>query len=862
MRSLRRLFVPALLVGGILMAGGMLHAQTEYSCRPAFSTYLGGSRVENLRDITTDSQGNVYVTGGTASPDFPTTEGAYDRTFATGGSSLGSGGPMDIFVTKYSPTGVMLWSTYVGGPNYDRAYAIEVDDEGYVYIGGRAGDDFPTTAGVVQESFAGDTSPNGLYGKQDGFIAKLSPDGSQLLWATYFGAPDMGFFRDIDIDSEGNVYGIFTRAGAGNPHITPGAHQPEVGGKSDVVVLKLAPDASRVIWATYFGGSGDDGGGPSIRVGPEGSVFVVGSTDSRDLPITSGAYDSTYAGGQTDFFVLRYSSEGVLTYATYLGGSGNDGLETHNLAVDSEGHAYVVGFTTSDDIPVTPGVVGRNHPGGAPGNVSLYKLSPDGSALLACTYIGGTGGDNAQGIAIDGAGNVVIGGSTLSPDFPVTPHAYQTEWTGTEDIFGMKLTGDLTRILCSTLLAGSAFDDGRTAWVDPDGTMYVAGHSESNDFPTVRAHQTTRAGDDDGVITKLLLEPVPDSSIVEFAADCVWIREDLFAQPVDLIRTGSVDESLDVSILVEKGDDLQVNDLPATFGVGEFESFWVARPVNDTLTEGIETVRLSLQLAPGSKGKLGADSTITLYIVDDETDIPNLLIDPGFENDGNGWQKTTFGGRSIDAGTSRTGSRSVRMEASDQYNREVFQTVPITPGKDYGVSTWVRAQSGSRPAELWLVWVDIDSLRVERELISSSTYSDWKSIGGCATAPEWASMVHVRLHLDVDPLADGAVWFDDVELLDLSAGASGVGHSSERGRHQSAVVVRSDKGSVRIELRDPSSRRNPVTCVIYDMSGSAVARFSGLPAQIHPNDLPGGAYIYSVSGTGMSTSSGTLLLQW
>jgi hypothetical protein len=170
-----------------------------------FATYLGGSGGENFRDVVVDANSNIYVTGGTSSSDFPTTPGAYDRTFATGGSDLGSAGPMDVFVSKFSPSGQLVWSTYLGGPNYDRAYAIEVDAQGHVYLAGRAGPGFPTSPGVLQPNFAGDSGPAGAYGKQDGFVAKLSPDGSQLLWATYFGEAGGGFIRDLDIDSARRV---------------------------------------------------------------------------------------------------------------------------------------------------------------------------------------------------------------------------------------------------------------------------------------------------------------------------------------------------------------------------------------------------------------------------------------------------------------------------------------------------------------------------------------------------------------------------------------------------------------------------------------------------------------------------------
>ena len=172
------------------------------SFKLAFSTYCGGSNWEHFRDTYVDDHGNVYITGGSGSDDFPTTPGAYDRVFDFGGSDLGGAGPCDVVVAKFDANGSLIWSTYIGGKNYDRGYAIEVDDQGYVYVAGRAGQGFPVTAGAFQTTYQGVWG--NFYGGQNGFVAKLLPDGSDLVWASYVGVGSL--CRDMAIDDDGDVY--------------------------------------------------------------------------------------------------------------------------------------------------------------------------------------------------------------------------------------------------------------------------------------------------------------------------------------------------------------------------------------------------------------------------------------------------------------------------------------------------------------------------------------------------------------------------------------------------------------------------------------------------------------------------------
>ena len=185
MDDYRRLTWNVWMIGWLLMATAAMAGEPGcISYSMDFATYLGGGSFDSIRDVAVDAQGNIAAVGGTGSPDFPTTPGAYCRALGTGGQSLGDAGACDAFVAKFDRGGKLLWSTYLGGPNYDRAYGVEVDGAGNIYVCGRAGEGFPVTQGAFQTRFA-DTSggKRGFYGKQNGFAAKFTPDG-KLLWAS------------------------------------------------------------------------------------------------------------------------------------------------------------------------------------------------------------------------------------------------------------------------------------------------------------------------------------------------------------------------------------------------------------------------------------------------------------------------------------------------------------------------------------------------------------------------------------------------------------------------------------------------------------------------------------------------------
>ncbi len=458
----------------------------------AFSTYLGGALQDQIRDIAVDAQDNVYVTGGAQSPTFPTTPGSYDPTF---------NGNYDVFVAKISPTGQLLWSTFIGGPNYDRAYGIEVDELGYVYIAGRAGAGFPVTAGAFQTQFGG--SPNvPPYGPQDGFVCKITPDGTSIVFCSYFGTSDRLMVRDLAIDAQHAIYLASSHESGNYPvasWFTGSYRSTPVGGR-DAVIAKVAPDGASIEWATYVGGTGDEAEQPSIKVDAAGNVFALYSTESSDMPTPNG-FDHTL-GGTSDLYLLKLSPDGKqLLFGTYVGGISNEGVETHELALDPQGNPVIGNGSSSPDYPTTPGVIQPILAG--PSDAVITRIAADGSHVLASTFFGGLGTEHSEGISIDPQGNVYFTGSTSTVGLSYLLNGLQPAPKGQDDMMVVKLSPDLKTVLYGTYFGGSDKDPGRAAAVSPTGAFVFGGTTLSHDFPTLNPIQPNQAGDLDAQVARI-----------------------------------------------------------------------------------------------------------------------------------------------------------------------------------------------------------------------------------------------------------------------------------------------------------------------------------------------------------------------
>jgi uncharacterized repeat protein (TIGR01451 family) len=321
--------------------------------------------------IAVAASGSVSITGQTDSTNFPTTAGAFQRTF--GGSFE------DAFVTRLDPSGsALVYSTYLGGNGLDAGNGIAVDASGNAYVIGLTGStDFPTTAGAFQTASHGG-NPNCPC---DAFVTKLNATGTGLVYSTYLGGSGEERGRGIAVDASGDAYVTGTTASTDFP-ATPGAFQTTFGGINDVFVTKLNPSGSGLVYSTYLGGSGD-GGGSGIAVDASGNAYVVGSTASTDFPTTAGAFQTAFGGGQDDAFVTKLNPSGSApVYSTYLGGSDTDG--SSGIAVDASGNAYVIGGTLSTDFPTTAGAFQRTFGGGVDAFVAKISVNtPSGASVTA-----------------------------------------------------------------------------------------------------------------------------------------------------------------------------------------------------------------------------------------------------------------------------------------------------------------------------------------------------------------------------------------------------------------------------------------------------------------------------------------------
>ncbi len=453
----------------------------------SYSTYLGGNDDTVGTSIAVDSSGAAYITGHTSALDFPK---------ATPFQSSNNGG-QEGFVTKLNPAGTaFVYSTYLGGSGNDLPTSIKVDSSGNAFVAGfTLSSDFPTTPGAYQRR----------GGARSGFITKLSPNGSSLVYSTYLDSPVT--FAGIDelsglaIDSSGNAY---VTGGTTEPTFptTPGAFKTTLAsfGSENAFVTKLNPAGSALVYSTFVGfdtpvnGAAPTDYATAIAVDSSGNAYITGQTRSANFPITGGAFQSL-PGSSRDAFVTKLNANGTaLVYSTYLGGISDE--SGTGIVVDSAGNAYVTGDyrgTSDSDFPFTPNSFLPSGNASFGTHAFLTKLNPSGTALIYSTTLA-LKQTFGSGVALDSTGSAyVIGSEQIGAAFPV--NAVQPV-SRNIDAFIVKMNPAGTALTYSTSFGGgNASTTGSAIALDANGNAYITGYTNSSDFPvTPGAPQSTKPG--------------------------------------------------------------------------------------------------------------------------------------------------------------------------------------------------------------------------------------------------------------------------------------------------------------------------------------------------------------------------------
>lgn len=464
-----------------------------------YSSYIGGGNDDYANAVAAGPNGTVVIAGATESFNFPTKSAYQDKNAGT------TQDPRDAFVAKFKPGASgkdsLIYSTYLGGADYDEAYGVAVDSKGAAYVTGYAAynsSDFPTTPGKAYQP----TKASG----DDAFLSKLSANGKNLPYSTFLGGTgyDQGYGVALDGTNRATITG-FTESS--NFPVTGNAYQSAKGGDYDAFASIIDTSKSGVaslLYSTFLGGTNYDFG-RGIRASGK-TLYLTGQAESADFPVTPSAFQGALRGN-SDAFVTKLDTSKTggnqLAYSTFLGGGGYD--RARGIARDQDGLVYVTGDANSNRFPVKNAFQSKTT---GTDDAFVSKLNPNkskGKSLVYSTLLGGADDDEAYGIAADGKGHAYVVGYTYSKNFP-TNRAVQRHLAGRcppgycEDGFVTELSASGRRLLFSTYLGGGLYDDADGVALSKAG-IAVAGETYSYNFPTKRAFRKQLKGEYDAFLT-------------------------------------------------------------------------------------------------------------------------------------------------------------------------------------------------------------------------------------------------------------------------------------------------------------------------------------------------------------------------
>ena len=373
---------------------------------------------------------------------------------------------------------VLVYSSFLGGTDTDAGNSVAADGAANMYM-----------TGVTYSTAAGDA---------DVLVRKISADGTTFLYNADLGGSGDDFGNGIAIDVNG--YAFVGGRTSSTDFPTANAYQGQNYGANNAYVLRLNPSGNALIFSTYLGGNNDDRG-YAVAVDSQGSVYLTGETTSDNFPTSNGAFQTARKGG-ADAFAAKFAYNGSLVYSTFIGGGSDD--IANGIAVDASGNAYIAGDTNSDSFPQVNAPYQHSRHGGLEGFVT--EVNAGGTGLVFSTFIGGSGDDSCGGIAVDPAGNIyVVGTTTTDTSFSIPGKSYNTSYNGgNSDIFVAKYLPSGQNIAWTTFLGSHGTDEGNAIATDANGNVYIAGDTDSSQYPVTRdAVQSGRGGGFDAVVSVL-----------------------------------------------------------------------------------------------------------------------------------------------------------------------------------------------------------------------------------------------------------------------------------------------------------------------------------------------------------------------
>jgi hypothetical protein len=506
----------------------------------SYLTYIGGSSSDLISNLAVDDAGSVYIVGTTSSTDYPVKNGYQ----STDPNTIASGNPLAIFVSKFNATGTALvYSTYLGSTEYTYGNGIAVDGSGNAYVVGYTTyGTYPVTSGAYQTICGAEYMLNGPtatringctgagQGDEGGVLTKLNPDGTALVYSTYYSGDNGNVINAVAVDASGQAYvtGLTTSfnypAANGDQCLptTAGAVQTceanSTGGgrRSFGFLAKFDAAGANLLYGTLLGpttAAQSITEGYAVAADAAGFAYIGGST-YNNLYTTADAYQAGATNGNgAHAFAAKFDTVGKkIVYSTYLTGSDNTsnvGEAVTSIAADASGNTYVAGYTSECSFPTTAGAFEPQAEAGASCNAGVIaKLDPTGSSLVWSTFLGHAPAGNG----VNSGGNASINGMTLGPDGSVYVTG-QTNGGGFPTVnplfsvsgnFGFisRVSADGTRLLFSTPFGsstGNSTDIPYGVAVDASGNIYFAGQTNGNLLPvTAGAFQSAHAGGNNG----------------------------------------------------------------------------------------------------------------------------------------------------------------------------------------------------------------------------------------------------------------------------------------------------------------------------------------------------------------------------